>query len=114
MSASSFGGSFNLVATNDHKLKNMFMDRLKRAARDIQFPFLKYLPFVPKAQSKEMADVIDGIIAKRRAETGPAKKDLVQTFIDSNDEDPVGFSQMHIQEEMTLFMFVVLHRNVSG
>ena len=63
MSATSFGGSFNLVASNDKKLKNLFHDRLKRAAIDAQFPFIKYLPFVPPSQSEEFNNMIDGIIS---------------------------------------------------
>ncbi|PVH81743.1 cytochrome P450 [Cadophora sp. DSE1049] len=104
MSATSFGGSFNLVASNDKKLKNIFHDRLKRAAVDAQFPFIKYLPFVPPSQSEEFNSMIDGIISKRRAEKGPVKKDLVQIFIESHDADPVAFTHQHIREEMSLFM----------
>ncbi|KAH7408064.1 cytochrome P450 [Cadophora sp. MPI-SDFR-AT-0126] len=104
MSATSFGGSFNLVASNDKKLKNLFHDRLKRAAVDAQFPFIKYLPFVPPSQSEEFNNMIDGIISKRRAEKGPVKRDLVQIFLESHEEDPVAFTHQHIREEMALFM----------
>ncbi|KAH9207521.1 cytochrome P450 [Leptodontidium sp. 2 PMI_412] len=104
MSATSFGGSFNLVASNDKKLKNLFLDRLKRAAIDAQFPIIKYLPFVPPSQSEEFNNMIDDIISKRRAEKGPVKKDLVQIFLESNDADPIAFSHLHIREEMSLFM----------
>ncbi|KAK0099435.1 hypothetical protein ONS96_008459 [Cadophora gregata f. sp. sojae] len=104
MSATSFGGSFNLVPSNDKKLKNMFHDRLKRAAIDSQFPFFKYLPFVPPSQSDEFNNMIDDIISKRRAEKGPVKRDLVQIFIESHEADPVAFTHRHIREEMALFM----------
>ncbi|CZT12574.1 hypothetical protein WAI453_005583 [Rhynchosporium graminicola] len=104
MSASSFGGSFNLVSSNDKRLKNMFHHRLKRAAIDAQFPFLKYLPFVPPIESEDFKSMIDGIIAKRRSEIGPPKKDLVQIFVETNDADPIAFSHLHIHEEMALFM----------
>ncbi|KAL2073943.1 hypothetical protein VTL71DRAFT_11269 [Oculimacula yallundae] len=104
MSATSFGGSFNLVTSNDKKLKTLFHDRMKRAAIDAQFPFIKYLPFVPPSQSEEFNSMIDGIIAKRRAEKGPPKKDLIQIFLESNDADPVAFSHLHVREEMSLFM----------
>ncbi len=106
MAASSFGGSLNLVASNDKKLKNLFMDRLKRAAVDAQFPFFKHIPFVGESISEDFNNMIDSIIARRRAEKGPVKKDLVQIFIDSNDSDPIAFSHLHIREEMALFMLV--------
>jgi cytochrome P450 len=104
MSSTSFGGSFNLVKSNDSKVKDMFINRLKRATVDIMFPWVQYLPFVPPSTEQDMKNMIDNIIAKRRAEKGAKKKDLVQIFVDTNDADPVSFSEMHIREEMTLFM----------
>jgi hypothetical protein len=106
MGATSFGGSTNLVESEDTVLKNMFTKRLKRIAIDSMFPFLKYLPFVPPI-SAAMNKVIDGIVAKRRRENtekGVVKRDLLQIFLDNNDTDPVGFSEKHIREEMQLFM----------
>ena len=103
MSATSFGGSFGLVRSDDSKFKEMFMDRVKRAAVDAQFPFVKYLPFIPPIQSK-MNDISDEVIAKRRAQKGANKKDLVQIFVDTNEANPVAFSDKHVQEEMALFM----------
>jgi hypothetical protein len=106
MSSTSFGGSFNLVKSNDSKVKDMFINRLKRATVDIMFPWVQYLPFVPPSTEQDMKNIIDNIIAKRRAEKekGGVKRDLVQIFVDTNDADPVSFSEMHIREEMTLFM----------
>jgi hypothetical protein len=104
MSSTSFGGSFNLVKSNDSKVKDMFINRLKRATVDIMFPWIQYLPFVPPSTEQDMKNMVDNIIAKRRAEKGTKKKDLVQIFVDTNDADPVSFSEMHIREEMTLFM----------
>lgn len=106
IAATSFGGSFNLVETNDTKLKGMFIDRLRRTGVDAQFPFLKYIPFLPSIVT-EMNIFVDGIIEKRRkemAEKGRPKKDLLQILIDTSDADPVLFSQSHIREEMILFM----------
>lgn len=107
MGATSFGGSFNLVVSDDAKLKNMFMKRLQRVAIDAQFPFVKYLPFVPPSNVEEFNTMIDKIVARRRKENkekGVAKRDLVQIIIDNNDADPVGFTEAHIREEMLLFM----------
>lgn len=107
MGATSFGGSFNLVESDDTALKGMFMKRLQRAAIDSQFPFVKFLPFVPRTNADDINKIIDDIVARRRKEIkekGVTKKDLVQIFIDNNDADPEGFTEKHIQEEMVLFM----------
>jgi cytochrome P450 len=107
MSATSFGGSFKLVASGDTKLKNIFLDRLKRAAIDSQFPFLKYIPFTPPSMSEDFNAMIDRIIAARRDEMkgkSSGKKDLLQMFIETHDADPIAFSELHMREEMALFM----------
>jgi len=107
MSATSFGGSFGLVASNDHKVKQAFSDRLKHAAVDAQFPFLKYLPFMPPSMNDDFNNMITDIVSKRRSEMtakSPVKRDLLQLFIDSNDADPVAFTDLHLREEMSLFM----------
>lgn len=112
MSATSFGGSFNLVETNDTKLKDMFVRRLKKTALDGTFPLIKHLPFLASV-TREMNTLIDGIIAKRRKLNAAAgekpKKDLVQIFVDTNDFNPSTFTQAHIREEMILFMYVLHH-----
>jgi cytochrome P450 len=83
MSSTAFGGSFNLVKSNDSKVKDMFINRLKRATVDIMFPWVQYLPFVPPSTEQDMKNMIDNIIAKRRAEKGTKKKDLLQIFVDT-------------------------------
>lgn len=104
MSATSFGGSFGLVESNDLKMKNMVMERLKRAAIDVQFPFIKYLPFVPPSQGDEMNNIIDNIVATRKAEKEKPKKDLLQIIVDVNEANPETFTHLHVREEMSLFM----------
>ncbi|CZR69470.1 related to benzoate 4-monooxygenase cytochrome P450 [Phialocephala subalpina] len=84
-SATSFGGYFGLVESNDMKMKNMVMDRLKRAALDVQLPFIKYLPFVPPSQGEGLNDIIDNIVATRKSE--------------KNSET---FTHLHVREEMSL------------
>jgi len=87
MSATSFGGSFKLVASGDTKIKNIFLDRVKRAAFDSQFPFLKYIPFTPPSMSEEFNAMIDRIIAAQQDEIkgkSSGKKDLLQMFIDTH------------------------------
>lgn len=102
MSATSLGGSFNLIKTDDRRLKGLFLSRLKRAAIDTNLPFVKYLPFVPPP-SQDLNNMIDTIVEKRRSEKEP-KRDLLQILLDANKEDPVSFSDLHIYEEMILFM----------
>lgn len=105
MASASFGGSFNLVESDDSKQKDMFNSYLKRVAIDAQFPFLKYLPFVSPASSM-IAEAIDKIVSKRREEmkNGVQKKDLLQILVDTNIADPVDFSPKNIEAEMILFM----------
>jgi cytochrome P450 len=107
MSATSFGGSFGLVASNDQKAKSAFVDRLKQAALDAQFPFLRYMPFMPPSINKEFNDMITRIVSTRRKEMAskaPPQRDLLQLLIDTQDSDPVGFTDLHMREEMALFM----------
>lgn len=108
MAATSFGGSFNLTRTNDSTIKSIFLNRLKRAAIDSQFPFVKFLPFLPPAMSKEFNELIDRILSTRRSymakNPDKPKKDLLQMFIDTHDADPAAFNSLHMREEMALFM----------
>lgn len=105
MSAASFGGSFNLVESDDNTQKNIFTSYLKRVALDAQFPFIKYLPGVPLASSL-ISGLVEDIVSKRRKEIeeGIMKKDILQIFIDTNNADPVSFTDKHIRAEMILFM----------
>lgn len=103
MSATSFGGSFNLVKTDDRRFKDLFLQRSKRVVLDSQFPVAKYLPFVP-SPSTELIELSDEMINRRLAWTGLPKKDILQILIDTNRADPVSFSRAHIHQEMILFM----------
>jgi len=107
MSAASFGGSFNLVISDDSKQKGLLTSYLQRVAIDAQFPFIKYLPGVNPASSM-VSGLVDRIILKRREEMekGINKKDLLQILMDTNKADPMSFTDKHIQEEMILFMSV--------
>lgn len=107
MSAASFGGSFNLVVSDDDTQKNIFNSYLRRVALDAQFPFIRYIPGIPPASSMT-TDLIEKIVSKRRQEMekGINKKDILQIFIDTNNADPVSFTEKHIRGEMILFMQV--------
>ncbi|KAF7913101.1 uncharacterized protein EAE98_011652 [Botrytis deweyae] len=114
MSATLFGGSFGLVINEDPHVKNLFLNRLRRVYIDVVLPFVKYIPFIP-SPVQEMDRMIDGIIKTRRAEMGRGRKgleekkvrerkDLLQIFLDANENDPKGFTDKHLMEEMRLFM----------
>jgi hypothetical protein len=106
MSATSFGGSFDSVRTNDNYLKNLFIQHLQEAAIDTDFPFLKWLPFLRLRKVDEMNKITDGIISKRLNSKERIRKDLLQIFLDTHQTNPESFSDKHLQEEMRLFMYV--------
>lgn len=108
MSATSFGGSFELTRTDDAKTRGIFQKRLVNTALHTQFPFLKYIPYTPSPKSPEMDEMIEQIVFKRRKalEAGEKKKDLLQIFLDTHDANPDEFTVDHIYDEMRLFMFV--------
>ena len=104
MSATSFGGSFDSVRTNDNHLKNLFIEHLKEAAIFTNFSILKWLPFVQPRKVAEMDKIIDSIVSKRRNEKHQTRKDLLQIFLDTHNTNPESFSDKHLKEEMRLFM----------
>ena len=54
-----------------------------------QFPFLKYLPFVPNPVDPEIEQRLSGILSKRRSlGTKNTKKDLLQMLIDTKEKYP--------------------------
>jgi hypothetical protein len=105
MSSALFGGSFNLVVSDDSKQKNLLNKYMQRVGIDAQFPFVRYIPGVPSASSM-VSDVIQRTVSKRRQEMekGIRKNDILQIFVDTNLADPVAFTDKHIQVEMILFM----------
>ncbi|PMD33538.1 cytochrome P450 [Hyaloscypha variabilis F] len=105
MSAASFGGSFNLVESDDNTQKNIFNSYLRRVALDAQFPLLRHLPGVPSASSM-ISGLVERIVSKRRQEMekGVMKKDILQIFVDTHNADPISFTDKHIRNEMILFM----------
>ncbi|KAG0647760.1 Cytochrome P450 monooxygenase FUS8 [Hyphodiscus hymeniophilus] len=106
MSATSFGGSFDLTRTEDTKMRKAFHTRLIKAALNSQMPWLKYIPFAPNPASPEMDEMIATIVSNRRKalEAGQEKKDLLQIFLDTHDAHPDEFTMEHIYDEMRLFM----------
>lgn len=104
MCATSLGGSFNLVTSGDTKLKKTFSTGLKLVTILAQMPILNYVPFVAKAVTREMDGIVSEIIARRRAEKGPIKRDILQIILDANKADPVAFPEQRVYDELKLFM----------
>jgi len=107
MSATSLGGSFNLVSSNNTKLKKTFVSILIKAAINGQFPYLRYMPFWPQPISTDMNKLLDNVLNKRETVGQPVKKDIVQIILDANQTDPVAFPEMRMRDEITMFMYVI-------
>jgi hypothetical protein len=102
MSATSLGGSFNLVASPDTKLKKTFLSILMKATINAQFPYLRYLPFWPQPISAETNKLLDNVINRRETMGQPAKRDLVQIILDAHRADPIAFPELRMRDEITL------------
>ena len=104
MSATSLGGSFNLVTSNNNKLKKTFKSMLIKAAINGQFPYLRYLPFWPQPISADMNKLLEQVLDRRETAGKPAKKDIVQIILDAHRTDPIGMPEMRMRDEVTMFM----------
>lgn len=82
----------------------MIEESLKWSTIHSIFPFLRYLPFVPRVRSREMTRIAESIVQRRRE--GSEQKDLLQIFLSANKENPEKFTENNILEEMSLFMYV--------
>src|ERR1700722_2453303 len=98
MSATSFGGSFDSVRTDDNYLKNLFMQHMQENAIYTTFPFLDWLPFGPPRKSAEMDKITDSIVSKRLHAKDQTRKDLLQIFLDTHKTNPEAFSDKHLKE----------------
>lgn len=81
MSATSFGGSFDLVRTNSSKYRDLIEKHAALNVLHAFLPFLKYIPFAPPMQVKEMRSLLKGILSRRREELAngkEVKRDLLQ------------------------------------
>ncbi|KAG4420054.1 hypothetical protein IFR04_006813 [Cadophora malorum] len=105
LTATVFGESWNLTKTNNTHLKEIFSRQLQKMLVHAQFPFLKYLPFVPNPVDPEIEQRLSGILSKRRSlGTKNTKKDLLQMLIDTKEKYPSEYLEGHIKADMTLFM----------
>jgi hypothetical protein len=104
MSATSLGGSFNLVATNNTKLKKIFVSTLIKAVINGQLPYLRYLPFWPHPISASMNKMLDDVLDRRESLGKPVKKDIVQIILDAHQTDPVAMPELRMRDEITMFM----------
>jgi cytochrome P450 len=104
MSATSFGGSFNSVRTNNNRLKNLFLEHLRETAIFANLSFLKWLPFIQPKKAAELDSITDAIITKRLNAKDQTRRDLLQIMLDTHMANPESFTNRHIKEEMRLFM----------
>ena len=104
MSATSFGGSWDSVRTNDAHMKRLFMNHLKEAAIYSTFPFLKLLLLSQHDSKAEIDNITEGIVSKRRNAKDQTRRDLLQILLDTQAANPDSFSEKHLKEEMRLFM----------
>jgi cytochrome P450 len=110
MSATSFGGSFNMVSSNDITLKESITQLFARQVLTGIFPFARYLPFVPPGQSPSLVQMTEEIIATRKAEMAKkhaVKKDILQIILNAHDADPEHYTEQRVRDEMNMFMYVV-------
>jgi hypothetical protein len=81
MTATSFGGSFDLVRNNSPVLRDLIEKQLFRNIVHGFIPFLKYVPLAPPEQVTEMKTLLIDIVAKRKREIESGKeikRDLLQ------------------------------------
>ncbi|KAF4784846.1 cytochrome P450 [Colletotrichum scovillei] len=104
MSATAFGGSFELVKNGEHPIRKKFSESFKRGTIYQLLPFLKYIPFLPKFRDPELAQLISDIIEKRQASTDKlAKPDLLQLLLDTHERNPETLSRIEVFSEMLVF-----------
>jgi cytochrome P450 len=104
MSATSFGGSFNSVRTNNNRLKSLFLEHLKETAIFTSLSFLKWLPFVQPKKAAELDSITDAIVTKRLNAKDQTRRDLLQMMLDAHKANPESFTNRHLKGEMRLFM----------
>lgn len=96
-----------MASSNDVALQESMNQFMMRGAIDAILPFVKYLPFIPPCQSPSLVELTQQFMETRRAAVarkGQVKKDILQMFLNSQDADPVAFSDMRILDEMNTFM----------
>ncbi|KAE9365295.1 cytochrome P450, partial [Stipitochalara longipes BDJ] len=107
MSATAFGGSLNMVASNDITLKESITQLFARQAITFLLPVARYLPFIPPGQSPSLIKMTEDIIATRKIEMGQkreVKKDILQIILDAHDTDPELYTEQRVRDEMNMFM----------
>jgi cytochrome P450 len=107
MSASAFGGSLNMVSSNDITLKESITQLFSRQVLTSAFPLVRYLPFIPPAQSPSLVKMTEDIIATRKAEMAQkrnVKKDILQIILNAHTEEPELYTEQRVRDEMNMFM----------
>jgi len=106
MSATSFGGSFDLVRSDDSTLRNALKEKTIRSATISALPYISYI--LPPTKGAEKVDrIINAVLDKRLGQPeDKKKKDLLQILLNVHDQNPTEFSQTHLKDEMQNMMYV--------
>ncbi|PMD30788.1 cytochrome P450 [Hyaloscypha variabilis F] len=107
MSATAFGGSFNMVTSNDVTLKESITQLFARQVITFLFPIARYLPFIPSGQSPSLIKMTEDIIATRQAEMAQkleVKKDILQIILNAQQTNPELYTEQRVRDEMNMFM----------
>ena len=109
MSATSLGGSMNVVSSNDIVLKESIAQVMTRLALDFIFPIAKYLPFILPGQSLTLLKMTEDILATRKAmiaEKVEVKKGLFQIILNNHYADPVLYPETRVRDKMIMLMHI--------
>ena len=107
MSATAFGGSLNMVSSNDITLKESITQLFSRQVITAIFPLARYLPFIPPPQTPSLVKMTEDIIATRKAEMAQkrkVKKDILQIILNAHNEEPDLYTEQRVRDEMNMFM----------
>jgi len=107
MSATAFGGSFDLVRTDDTILRDAIKERSKRAVLNATIPFFSHL-LGPPAGAEKIGKIVDEVLKKRQVQVKRERNnDLLQILLDAHNENPIEFSEAHVRDEMRNMMSVL-------
>jgi hypothetical protein len=84
---------------------------LKFASLRSQVPWIRLLPGFRTGfnyLTAEINNIVEDIMTRKRADTGPVQNDLLQIILDANVADPIFFPEQRVREEIKLFMCISL------
>jgi len=89
-----------LSRSEDFTLRNAFKKQQERVAVNSLLPFLKYF-LGPPAGTDTIKKIVDQVLKKRLEKSEKeTKKDLLQIIISMHHDNPTGFTEKHVRDEM--------------